>query len=64
MLLKFSKRRAAIALVLEVQHEGIPEKLSHQYGVCFPSGAEMEVGCGFSRDGVEGIYNVQFSNIK
>ena len=35
------KRWAAIALVLEVQHEGIPEKLSHQYGVCLPSGAEM-----------------------
>ena len=35
------KRWAAIALVLEVQHEGIPEKLSHQYGVCLPSGAKM-----------------------
>ena len=35
------KRWAVIALVLEVQHKGISEKLSHQYGVYLPSGAEM-----------------------
>ena len=35
------KRWTTIALILEVQHKGIPEKLSYQYGVCLLSGAEM-----------------------